>query len=219
MSSALEENVKLAPAGPSASLKEPDCLNSTENTLTDWKIADVRAVDFCAEVLPASYHQGSSKFGVLAGTQCGSIIATAAVMKKHKSKDIWTTVGLDNVLSIGTYYHSKNQTRDASNFVDVNDCHGVYKLDGDSFDFMAKDFGVARTSSDNEFVYFMNSHCSIYLENAAWSGSASVLKFHSDIAAEAVSKLIEGDYTTESKVISNYRTIQISVLTVTKQGD
>ena len=255
MSNVLKDKVKLEP-GPSARSKEPECLISAENTETDWKSADLGAIEFYAEVLPASYNQGSSKFGVLAGTQCGSIIATAAVMKKYKMIGTWNSVDLNNVLTIGTDYHSKNDSRNSRNYVDINDCKGVYELDGISFNFTAEDFGVARTSFDNsqtylktleiildeiieghmdvslvfagytfglfceqDFVYFFNSHCSTYLENEAWSGSASVLKFDSEIAAEAVSNLIEGAYSPEDKASSNDRTIQISVLTVTKQGD
>ena len=241
---------------PSPSSKELDSSNSTESTVTDWKSTDVRGIEFFAEVLPSAYHQGSARFGVFAGSQCGSMVTIAAVMKKHKSISKWTTSDLNNVLCLGNDYHSKHGSRDARNYVDINDCNGVYKVDDVTFSFTAKDFGVARSSFDNtqsylkkledvlteiikdqldvslvfngytfglfcedDLVYFFNSHCSPYLEDSALSGSASVLKFHLDVAAEGLSALIEETYSPEGGASCNDRTIQISVLSVTTEGN
>ena len=255
MSKAVEEKAQLG-RELSSSSKELDTSNSLENTITDWKGTEVRGIEFFAEVLPSAYHQGSATFGVFAGSQCGSMVTVAAVMKKNKSISKWTTADLNNVLCLGNDYHSKQGSKDARNYVDINDCSGIYKVDDVAFSFSAKDFGVARVSFDNSqsylkkleailteiikdqldvslvfngytfglfcednFVYFFNSHCSSYLEDSALSGSASVLKLHLDVAAEGLAALIEETYSPEGSASCNDRTIQISVLSVTTEGN
>ena len=134
-------------------LEDGSLESSPSSSKGDWADVNIRGSDFCAKVLTAGIHQGNKKFGDHAGTQCGSIIAVAAVVKKNKSIRNWKKDDVHNILNMGTEYHSKNKCRDNSNFVDLKDCSGMYEIDGKTYELTAKDYGVARASSDDSQSY------------------------------------------------------------------
>ena len=238
-----------------AGSKKQDFLLCSTDDDKDWISADVIGIEFCADVLPAASHQGSARFGEFAGTQCASIVAVAAVQKRHKCMKNWTAGDMNSVLALGSEYHGKNRFRDAKNFVDINGCAGLYELEEISYYLETNDYGVARASHDvelkvlnkledllneiiqrkqdvsvvyngftfglfceDDLVYFLNSHCSTYLEEEGLTDKASVLRFHADVAAEALSSIIEAVYSPKPDVSENDRTIHISALNVKPQG-
>ena len=217
-----------------------------------WHEVDIGGLDYLFHVLPSTKHQGSDSYGELGGTQCGSIVAVAAVMSAHKTNGSWSPADLDLVLDTGHESHDKNPKKDSRNYVDVKDCCQTYEIQGKQYRFNAQDYAVGRASSDHDqdylhslaktlhdiikdkasvalvyngytfgifvdhqYAYFFNSHCSKYLEDQ-YSQVASVLKC--DLSS-ALSRLIEEAVKPDIAATANKKTIQLSKLIVSTQGN
>ena len=221
-----------------------------------WHEVDIGGLDdYLFHVVPSTKHQGSDSYGELGGTQCGSIVAVAAVMSAHKPIGSWSPADLDLVLDTGHESHDKNPKKDSRNYVDVKDCCQTYELEGKQYSFNAEDYAVGRAASDHDqdylhslaktlhdiikdkasvalvyngytfgifldphYAYFFNSHCSKYLEDQ-YSEVASVLKCDLSIAPSALSRLIEEAYKPDIGATANQRTIQLTKLIVSTQGN
>ena len=146
-----------------STIEDNEPCNGNKYESNSWVRFHLEVMPFSARILLGTKCQ-NDYMNEHAGTQCASMVATAAAMSIHVPVSSWKSELVDEILDLGHIRHVQNPKKDERLFVDVRHCAGDYEFDDQVYQLTVSDYETARPEEAPEEFHFLRGLESVLMD-------------------------------------------------------